>query len=182
MGSGFSLGTKDPPGVWVMLGVMEGRRCQWVTAVSTASPLTRDARTCPLGKHLAGSSVAIVRNSGKKQQILKLRPTLKKKFLPTFYLFFFFLFLLSRSSTSQSTLCFQLRHPRGSGFEGRAEPGAGELLYPSLGSGHAGRAGGRTPLTWAVPQVRAGISLLRSIPGGTADPAGNCVVAAAGLT
>lgn len=69
---------------------MEGRRCQWVTAVSTASPLTRDARTCPLGKHLAGSSVAIVRNSGKKQQILKLRPTLKKKFLPTFYLFFFF--------------------------------------------------------------------------------------------
>lgn len=183
MGSGFSLGTKDPPGVWVMLG---GHRGPQVPVGHCGVHGLSPHQGC---SHLSLRETPRWQQRCNRQEFRQKATnpqtqTNAKEEIPAYFLpfFFFFLLLLSRSSTSQSTLYFQLRHPRGSGFEGRAEPGAGELLCPSLGSGDAGRAGGRTPLTWAVPQVRAGISLLRSIPGGTADPAGNCVAAAAGLT
>lgn len=165
---------------------------QWVTVVSSACPLSRDAHTCPLEKPLTGNSVSIIRKSGKKpQQILKFRPTLKKKFLPTFYLFWFFF----SSFYSPDPL-----HPN--------PPITSSSAIPGEGKGRTGSQGVDMSLSWLRgrrkgwwPKLQEGLVAERLLPGRSLrcalaspspgassaapprrDPAGHCVVAALGLT
>lgn len=179
MDNGFS---QEPPGVWVMLErhggpqVPVGHRGVPSLSLQECSHLSL-RETSHWQQRFTRQEIW-----QKNQHIIKFRPTLKKKFLPTFYILIFFsLFLLSRSSASKSTHYFHLRDPRGGKGQNRVAGGGCVLvLAPGTQEGLVAEPsylGGPSGARWHLPPPE---HPRRHRHGG--DPAGHCVVAAAGLT